>query len=88
MTDVEHTACPRCGAAPGALTLTRSMVAKPLGTYSLSGNQMKVSARDGSPVLDCSFCDLHVVGEFEPDGKHVVFPQPVNVHTEARPDAQ
>lgn len=42
--------CPECGSSsrvdPDAITVERVLAAKPLGTFSLGGSMMKVSARD------------------------------------------
>ena len=67
--------CPGCY-AKGTLKIISRLQAKPIGEFSLAGNQMKVSARE-VPVLVCRACEHEVVGRFEDDG-HVVFdPQPV-----------
>lgn len=62
--------CPQCGAGPDAVSLTVRLWAQPLGSFSLAGQQMKVSARE-RPVFSCTACDLCLVGEFEDD--HAVF---------------
>lgn len=67
--------CPVCAAAPGCLTVTVRLVAKPLGSFSLAGAQVKVSAEE-CPVLHCSACGLEVVGRFDGDRHHAVFPDP------------
>jgi hypothetical protein len=55
--------CPACGAGPGTLSITERMRAKPLGSHSLSGAQMKVSATL-LPVLHCSACSLEREGRY------------------------
>lgn len=64
--------CPRC-AETGTLSVASELVANPLGSFSVPGMQMKVTARD-RPVLRCSACGLAHVGDWDPDGRHVVFP--------------
>jgi hypothetical protein len=64
--------CPRCQAS-GTISVRRVLTAKPLGTFSLAGAQIKVSAVE-SAVAECSACDLSVVGHLEnatlsPDGR-------------------
>lgn len=70
---ITRTACPQC-ARVGALTITDTLVAQRVGTFSLAGVQMKVSARP-CPVLKCTAdgCDFERVGEYAPDGGHAVF---------------
>jgi hypothetical protein len=68
---IDETPCPDCGAV-GNLHIDIRLVAKPPGTFSLAGNQMKVSASQ-LPVLECP-CGFSLVGEF--DGPHVVFRPP------------
>lgn len=70
---VDRIPCPSCGAEPGCLSITETLVARPLGSWSLAGAQLKTSARS-QPVLTCSACPLRVTGTF--DGSHVVFPSP------------
>jgi hypothetical protein len=69
---VEESPCPRCGAS-GTLSIRERLQAKPPGTHSLAGGQMKVSARS-VPVLGCSDCGLSVDGVWDPDGRHATFP--------------
>lgn len=52
--------CPWC-ARTGGLTLGTALVAKPLGTWSLAGAQLKTSARLRA-VLACSLCDRSATG--------------------------
>jgi hypothetical protein len=51
----EHS-CPRCGEV-GTLSVDREMVAQQLGTYSLSGTTMKVSAV-AAIIMSCEGCGL------------------------------
>lgn len=73
MATVDASACPACKAPPGSLRLTGGLQARPLGSFSLAGAQMKVSARS-VPVLTCTACPMRLVGEFDRDGCHVTFP--------------
>lgn len=75
MTSLNETVCPACGAGPGTLSIISRLVANPLGSHSLAGAQLKVSARR-RPVLTCSRCPLRHVGEYDPDGRHATFPTP------------
>lgn len=54
--------CPHCGSGP--LQLNRSITAKPIGTFSLAGAQMKVSAVD-QHILSCAACGWYAVGDVE-----------------------
>lgn len=51
--------CPACGHE--GLKIKRRLVAKDLGTFSLSGQQMKFSARE-VPVLICPGCGVEAEG--------------------------
>lgn len=73
---VEQQKCMVCEAGPGTLTIDVELVARPLGTFSISGSTMKVTAAQ-LPVLKCSGCGLHVVGRFSRDGRQYEFPNPV-----------
>lgn len=73
MSTIDNAPCPACSTPPGSLSLTETLEARPLGTWSLAGAQLKTSARS-APVLNCSVCGLRVVGEYDPDGHHVTFP--------------
>jgi hypothetical protein len=55
-------ACPACHAGP--LALSRTLVAKKVGTFSLAGGQMKVSAKQ-LWKLQCPSCSWHVIGRIE-----------------------
>ena len=75
--------CPSCGAT-GGLTLTPVMVAKPAGSYSLSGAQDKTAAIDAAR-LSCAACgftatgrieNLQVAGDGTITGGHLVIDQP------------
>lgn len=72
MPTVDQSSCPRCG-TPGALALGEALVAEPLGSFSVPGAQIKITAR-GRPILTCSACGLHRVGEYDSDRQHVTFP--------------
>ena len=64
--DISKTPCPQCGAVELRIEWQDGLRAKPLGSFSLSGQQMKVSAiRTRVPVLLCGGCDLRVVGTVE-----------------------
>lgn len=54
--------CPECSAPARDLTLSRVMVARPTGTYSIAGQQDKVVARAGYR-LTCGQCGWSVTGE-------------------------
>jgi len=65
-----HT-CPECGMV-GSLEIEVMLIAKQLGTHSLSGTQMKVSANT-KPVIVCTNnCAFLHVGEFDGD-YHAIF---------------
>ena len=49
--DISHVACATCGERK--LRFEKKLIALPLGSHSLSGNQMKVSAR----YMDILCCD-------------------------------
>lgn len=51
--------CPSCGASP--LELSWGLVARPLGTWSLAGAQMKTSAVEWATV-SCPACGVQVPG--------------------------
>lgn len=72
---LDEATCPECGAGPGVLSIKITLVAKPLGSHSLSGAQMKVSANE-VPILVCRECDLALAGWFDGDRAHVAFPKP------------
>lgn len=72
MARIDTTRCPACNAGPGTLSIRQRLIAHALGSHSLSGNQMKVSATC-CPVLTCSACGLHHVGHFDSD-QYAVFP--------------
>ncbi len=63
--------CPRC-AESGGLRIELRLVAKPIGSFSLSGAQMKFSVQE-RVALVCGRCGLDLLGEFD-DSAHVVFP--------------
>lgn len=74
MSKIDITACPWCGIV-GRLAITIELVANPIGSYSLSGQQFKVTARE-RPVLRCDSCKRTLLGDFTADQTHVVFPDP------------
>lgn len=54
--------CPHCGQQ--TLRIEHRLEAKPLGTHSLSGSQMKVSAMSW-PYLVCDNCKVEARGRME-----------------------
>lgn len=68
---LENTACPVCATVAGTLSIESSLQARPLGSFSLSGQMMKVSAI-ARPVLACSACDFRWPGVY--NGRHAEFP--------------
>lgn len=50
---VDQQTCPECGG--GRLNLERELVAKPIGTYSLAGQQMKLTTTT-EWVARCGLC--------------------------------
>lgn len=64
--------CPWC-VRQGGLEIIRGFVAKPIGTFSLAGAQMKLSMIE-APLLRCTLCKRQVSGRF--DGTDAVFPDP------------
>lgn len=73
MASIEASPCPSCNAAPGTLRLAEQLVADPIGSFALAGVMMKFNARS-RPVLTCSNCPLHLVGDYDQDGRHATFP--------------
>ena len=65
MGDFNSKPCPACGQHKVIISI--ELKASPLGTHSLSGSQMKVSASE-VPVLNCGACDLMLEGEIRDDG--------------------
>lgn len=55
--------CPECGAV-GTVALRPALIAQPLGSSSLAGVQIKVSAQKGWE-LACSACPFRVFGRVE-----------------------
>lgn len=53
--------CPQCEAV-GTLSVQWKLVARPLGSHSLAGAQVKLSARE-TPHLECSACEFSEAGE-------------------------
>lgn len=66
--NVQEVHCPSCDKQ--SLRIRESLTAKPLGTFSLSGGQMKLSAVS-QPVLECLACGMYLPGVW--DGRHAVF---------------
>lgn len=62
----EESACPRCEAPPGTLSINIRAVAS---------SNLKTGARF-RPVLECLNCGMTVPGEFDKDGRHAVFNPP------------
>lgn len=52
--------CPKCTRV-GKLRIEMKLVAKPLGTFSLAGSNLKFSANE-IPVLYCDGCGLELEG--------------------------
>jgi hypothetical protein len=84
--------CPGCGTT-GGLTLTPVMVAKPAGSYSLSGAQDKTTAVEAARLC-CAACgwsaigrieNLQVAGDGTITGGHLIIDQPPPTST---PEAQ
>lgn len=70
---------PKCGAStrvtPGIMEIVEEIVAKPLGTFSIAGNQMKVSAYTQLRLV-CRACDWSTPGWIE-GGHFVAYPAPL-----------
>lgn len=62
--------CPQCGAMsredPDAFVVEKVIVARPIGSFSLSGNTFKVSANERLQ-LRCQRCDWSVLGYLDGD---------------------
>lgn len=71
---LETVLCPKC-TYPGGLVLEKRLIAKPVGSFPLAGNQMKLSAVL-APVLKCTLpgCGMVLVGRIERG--YAVFPDP------------
>lgn len=65
--------CPNC-LEKGGLEISKTLQARPVGNFSLSGNQLKFSAVE-VPKLACSLCEWAVIGVQDGPG-HVKFPDP------------
>ncbi len=74
---VEETPCPGCKQVGTLVLIPEKLVAKPLGTWSLSGAQMKTSAYV-APVIECGNCNWQAVGRYvtEKGGTYAVFDNP------------
>jgi hypothetical protein len=59
MTSIDKTPCPSCGAV--ALRIEWRLTARPIGSFSLSGAGMKLSARE-VPWLICGSCEIEIQG--------------------------
>jgi hypothetical protein len=55
--------CPKCQ-EENTITIWAGLVARPIGTFSLAGAQMKVSAHR-TVIAECSSCGLSVMGHLE-----------------------
>lgn len=57
--------CPKCG-AKGTLEVRRKLIGKPIGSFSLSGMNMKISAFEGAEAF-CTEkgCGFAVIGHLE-----------------------
>jgi predicted RNA-binding Zn-ribbon protein involved in translation (DUF1610 family) len=64
--------CPSCGEGPNTLWIEQRMIALPVGSFSLAGAQLKVSATT-KPVLICVSCGMEIVGSFDDDKDHALF---------------
>ncbi len=81
MATPDESLCPACGAGPGTLSIGEQLQARPFGSYSLAGAQLKVAAV-AVPVLACSACGLRITGRYDGDGRHATFPSPEHIPTE------
>lgn len=59
--ELAATPCPQCEAV-GTLSMQWKLVARPLGSHSLAGAQVKLSARE-TPYIECSECRFSKAGE-------------------------
>lgn len=57
--------CPKCG-GQDTVQVEQGLQARPIGSFSLAGAQMKFSAREVA-IATCTTCDLHLVGHLELD---------------------
>jgi transcription elongation factor Elf1 len=73
--------CPKCG-AENTVEVKRGFRAQPIGSFSLAGNQMKVSAVEIA-IATCTNCDLRLEGHLETgsdpeeDGLYFVADEPL-----------
>lgn len=67
------TPCPQCQEV-GDLNIIIELVAKPVGSWSLAGTQIKYSAQR-LPILRCDHCTFKLVGKFDGDS-HATFSPP------------
>lgn len=73
-----RTPCPECGKT-GTMTLGRKLRANPIGSFSLAGAQMKVSARDVDTITcdpDVGGCGWSADGVYDADYHHFITDQP------------
>jgi hypothetical protein len=66
--------CPACG-QQGGLTIGMRLVAKPIGTWSLAGAQLKTSAVR-TLGLGCNRCGMMLYGTLDADGNFVTTDRP------------
>lgn len=64
MPKIDKTPCPACGSS--TLAIQDKLVAKPLGTSSLAGAQLKVSAYR-VPFISCTTCEWELEGRYTSD---------------------
>jgi hypothetical protein len=83
---IDRTPCPQCGLASN-LYIVIEFVAKPLGTFSLAGAQVKFSGRE-LPVLKCRNCPFMLVGDFDGEGYAVFNPAGGQSSDSPTPDTQ
>jgi len=65
--------CPNC-LDKGGLHISTAFQARPIGTYSLAGGQLKFSLVE-VPQLSCTLCDWTTIGSWDGPG-HAIFPDP------------
>lgn len=68
---IDETPCPNCEAV-ATLFIQTKMVANPIGSFSIAGAGLKVTAQE-RPVLTCTACEWEKIGRFDSDGGHVIF---------------
>lgn len=60
--DVSEVPCPACGQQ--TLVIEMRLEAKPHGTYSLAGQQMKIAATEW-PWIKCTNCQIEARGKYQ-----------------------